>query len=402
MKFELTYRNRFGSVARLDIITFADTTVTEVIEGTEQPFTLKYSNERGDKSGSFRTSGADINIYETENFNIDDLKTSNETDIKVEYYIDEVLMWVGFVIPDFFSREIGVPAIVNMTASDRLNTLKGVTLPSMSDTVTLRYLAEQCLAMTGLSLPLNTYAGFTNVDNSDNIFDSKVTSQRVKDTKGRSISCYDVLQSILTLTNSILIQRNGEWYIINKTELETGTVVAGQTEVTFDEVSRGARRQIQPVASSVGVFNEHGGSRLYPYNYDFEQSLTGWTAVGGFAATTNNKKVLGYSEANDYYTPIYGADGDDRYLVNTNEWNAEKYIQSDFVRIPYVKSGEVEINFDINATVPAVAVTLYVPPAIIPFSVIARKNGVIYYLNESGLFDTTYKVHSLVDRKSVV
>ena len=67
MKFELTYKNRFGSVARLDIITFANTAVTEIIEGTEQPFTLKYINEKGDKSGNFRTSGADINIYETEN-----------------------------------------------------------------------------------------------------------------------------------------------------------------------------------------------------------------------------------------------------------------------------------------------------------------------------------------------
>ena len=402
MKFELTYKNRFGSVARLDIITFADTTVTEVIEGTEQPFTLKYSNEKGDKSGNFRTSGADINIYETANFNIDELKTSNETDIKVEYYIDEVLMWVGFVIPDFFSREIGVPAIVNMTASDRLNTLKGATLPSTSDTVTLRYLAEQCLAMTGLSLPLNTYANFTNVDNSDNIFDSKVTSQRVKDTKGRSISCYDVLQSILTLTNSILIQRSGEWYIINKTELETGTVVAGQAEVVFDEVSRGARRQIQPVASSVGVFNEHGGSRLYPYNYDFEQELTGWTAVGGFAATTNNKSVSWYLESNGVYTPVYETASDDRYLVNTNELSGAKYLQSDFVRIPYSQGGEVEVNFDINATLPAIKYFSSTEAAVIRFVIVARKNGVLYYLNESGLFDIAIYMQELTGAKAIL
>lgn len=402
MKFELTYKNRFGSVARLDIITFADTTVTEVIEGTEQPFTLKYINEKGDKSGSFRTSGADINIYETENFNIDELKTSNETDIKVEYYIDEVLMWTGFIIPDFFSREIGVPAIVNMTASDRLNTLKGVTLPSMSDTVTLRYLAEQCLAMTGLSLPLNTYAGFTNVDNSDNIFDSKVTSQRVKDTKGRSISCYDVLQSILTLTNSILIQRNGEWYIINKTELETGTVVTGQAEVVFDEVSRGARRQIQPVASSVGVFNEHGGSRLYPYNYDFKQSLTGWTAVGGFAATTNDKKVSWYLESSEVYTPVYETASHDRYLVNTNELSGTKYLQSDFVRIPYAQGGEVEVNFDINATLPTIKYFGSKEAVVIRFAIVARKNSVLYFMNESGLFDVAAYLHEMTGAKSMI
>ena len=46
------------------------------------------------------TSSADIEIYENEFFNIDILKTSNETDIKV-YYINEVLEWQGFL---YFAR----------------------------------------------------------------------------------------------------------------------------------------------------------------------------------------------------------------------------------------------------------------------------------------------------------
>ena len=138
MRYRLEYMNKYGITARLDIITFNSTSVTETIEGTEQPFVLNYKLETNDKSGHFLSSSAEINIYETANFNIDNLKTSSETDIKVEYYVSGILKWMGFVVPDFFSREVGSPGIVNMTASDRLSTLKGVTLTGLSTYTTLR------------------------------------------------------------------------------------------------------------------------------------------------------------------------------------------------------------------------------------------------------------------------
>ena len=49
----------------------------------------------------FLTSSADIEIYETPDFNIDNLKTSNETELSVTYYINNVISWRGFIIPDF-------------------------------------------------------------------------------------------------------------------------------------------------------------------------------------------------------------------------------------------------------------------------------------------------------------
>ena len=91
-----------------------------------EPFVLFYNNDKGDKSGSFRSSGADINIYETTEFNIDELKTSNETEISVKYYINNILNWSGFVIPDFFSETItGGQGVVSMVASDRLGYVEG-------------------------------------------------------------------------------------------------------------------------------------------------------------------------------------------------------------------------------------------------------------------------------------
>ena len=173
--------------------------------------------------GYIISSSADIAIYESGTFNIDTLKTSNETDIKVEYYIDNVLTWSGFVVPNFFSRVIGTPAIVNMVASDRLGSLKGQTLSGLPAMVTLSSLVSSCLSKTVLSLPINLKADFTSVVGNENVFASKVISQRFTDTKGRNISCYDILRSILVMTNSVVVQRNGQWYVANKIQIEQGT-----------------------------------------------------------------------------------------------------------------------------------------------------------------------------------
>lgn len=82
MKFTLTYKNKDLHQATLDIITHNDVSVTRVIEGTENPFLLSYKSDKRDKSGHILSSSAEINIYETDDFNIDNLKTSSETDIK--------------------------------------------------------------------------------------------------------------------------------------------------------------------------------------------------------------------------------------------------------------------------------------------------------------------------------
>jgi hypothetical protein len=276
MIWRLTYCNKEGIEARLDIIKGASTPV-EVIEGTATPFILNYKMDKSDKSGHVMSSSADISIFETPTFNIDNLKTSSETEIKVEYYINGVLDWSGFVIPDFFSKTIGTPATVEMVASDRLGTLKGVTLEDLNQYESMRDLAVKCLAKTGLTLPLYTMADFGNNGTTNAFFKALGLSGRLSDTKGRNISCYDILKSILVASNSKLVQQSGAWYIVNKWQHEQGvgnlfstltasTAYSEQT-VSFSDVHAGARRTIIPVAATTGVFHEFGGGRSYPENY---------------------------------------------------------------------------------------------------------------------------------------
>ena len=156
----------------------------------------------------------------------------------------------------------------------QLTALKGVTLSDLPSRVSLRNLIERCLNKTGLTLSL---ASQININQgSTNILDSEILSQRLTDVRGRSISCYDILMSIMVATNSTIRQRKGQWQVYNKLEHELRTPT-----IFFDKVERGAIRTIQPVASSVGVYQEFGGGRLHPDNYDFAQGLVNWSSING-------------------------------------------------------------------------------------------------------------------------
>lgn len=398
MIYRLRYCNKDGVEARVDIQKGLATPVVEV-DGTERPFILSYNNDKGDKSGMFLSSSADIEIYETPEFNIDNLKTSNETELSVTHYINNVISWQGFIIPDFFSIDVRNNPVITMTASDRLGTLKNATLSDLPSMISLRELAILCLNKTGLELPLKTMADFNNGTGVNDFFNSKILTQRLSDTKGRSISCYDILSSILTASNSFLVQRTGAWHIINKIQHEAGSgslysdattsTAWSDKTVNFSDVNVGARRKIIPVASMVGVYHEHGGGRLHPYNYDFSQGLTGWTAINGFNASIYDREILYYLNGN----PYYGDTTDHNYLVNLNErvsgsltLDTAPYLQSEAIPVVSTQGDMVDISLDINITAPGGGSNSSFP-SFVRYAIIATNGSETYALNRAGTFD---------------
>src|SRR5690554_4106823 len=383
MIWRLTYCNKKGVEARIDIIK-GDRTSIEIVEGSANPFTLSYKLDKNDKSGHIMTSSADIEIFETATFNIDDLKTSNETELKVEYFEDDVLTWSGFILPDFFSREIGSPNIVRMTASDRLTALKGITLSDLPSKISLRDLIELCLEQTGLSLGLVSQIQINQ--GSTNILDSEVLSQRLTDVRGRSISCYDILMSIMVGTNSTIRQRAGQWQVYNKLEHELRTPT-----IFFDKVEKGAIRTIQPVASSVGVYNEFGGNRLHPNNYDFSLGLANWTSRNGFEAYIDNRVVSSFLGG----TPIYQPDvTTNDYLVNFNNWitnetnlDTAPFLESNNIPIASAQNDAVEVEVDISAVM-AEKLSSHTVISFLRYAIIATNGVDTYALTTNGVFET--------------
>ena len=198
---------------------------------------------------------------------------------------------------------------------------------------------------------LDTYVGITEQTGASvNVMNTKVLSQRMYDNKGRNLSCCDILKSILVLTDSIVTQRGGRWVIVNKAELYAGTALPTEQYINFSNVLKGARREIIPVASSVGIYQEFGGGKMSPENYDFSNNLTGWTSYGSFLGTINDKEITGYSQT---YTPIYGNATDKKYLVNSNDFLTTRYLESTPAIIPYAL-GEITVIVDLNTIGPRV------------------------------------------------
>jgi hypothetical protein len=326
MIYRLEYCNKAGVTARLDIVKGALTPI-EVIEGTAEPFILNYKMDKGDNSGFIMSSNADISVFESGTFNIDNLKTSSETELKVNHYIDGVLKWSGFILPDFFSRIVGSPAIVEMVATDRLGALKAATIEPSTQYSKIRDLLISCLAKTGLTLPLMTMLDFEFSTPilwvGDNVFSLiEIPSQRLVTPRGQRINCYDIVKAILVGSNARIVQKDGQWHIYNKMQhaLGDGRVYSGESVSTlyaeeiidFDDVEVGARRTLQPVAASVGVFHEFAGGLTYPENFDFRDGLSGWASLNATLKTTNliefEEVYIDEQQQIPFFRAAYGAD----------------------------------------------------------------------------------------------
>lgn len=383
MIWRLEYCNKFGDTGRLDIQRGSATPV-EIVEGTDTPFMLSYELEDNSKKGYIMSSFADISIFETPTFNIDELKTSNETELSVKWYINSVLKWSGYVVPDFFSRDIGSPAIINMSASDRLSSLKNATISITDEYVTLSSVLEQCLVKTGLSLTISSTVDFTT--EGVNVLDVYAVAERLKDLKGNSISCYGILRSILVLTNSTIRQREGGWTIYNKIQHELLP-----SSVTFDEVHKGAKREIQPVIASVGAFQEFGGARLYPPNHSFANDGASWNSstTPAFATEFDSRNIEFQTETGP---AIFGGATDQNQLINRNLFNQSATsigqtasLSSSYFEVPFDDfARNIDFKLEIN--------TRSVSGSTAYFAITYEASGFLRYLTQNGEWVSNFEV----------
>src|SRR5690554_5027495 len=191
--------------------------------------------------------------------------------------------------------------------------------------------------------------------------------------------------SIMVGTNSTIRQRKGQWQVYNKLEHELRTPT-----IFFDKVERGAIRSIQPVASSVGVYQEFGGNRLHPNNYDFSLGLTNWTSRNGFEAYIDNRVVSSFLGG----TPIYQPDvTTNDYLVNFNNWitnetnlDTAPFLESNNIPIASAQNDAVEVEVDISAVM-AEKLSSNIAISFLRYAIIATNGVDTYALTPSGIFE---------------
>ncbi|MGN0020822.1 MAG: hypothetical protein ACI35Z_08515, partial [Sphingobacterium hotanense] len=288
-----------------------------LVEGGANPFELRYRNDSGLKGGVIRATEANLQFFEDLVFNIDDLATSDETQLRVVFYFNDEIEWIGFATPDFFSTEITSSPLINITASDRIGILKDVdyVIDDIFTEERINYLdiLQKCLSYTGLDLNINILCDFMCTEfedvNNSPFKESFVSELRFlkNEDSGDTMDCYTIIRSICDVFNCFITQYKGEWWIVNKEQWELGignvytyapdgeeigTRAFNASEFHFNLIDMGSVRTVMPTHAKNTILLEHGDDINYPKNRTFklvEGTRPGWTNVGGLPVVNTNE-----------------------------------------------------------------------------------------------------------------
>ena len=312
------------------------------IEGGANPFTLYYQNDFGDigqKAGAIRATKAEMEFFENMLFNIDDLATSDETEIRAVFYYDNQLEWIGFVAPDFFKVEITENPLIKLMAYDMLGILKDVDYPivsEMTNKVRILNIITNILKETGLELNINIVCGlysdqfepktgdaeFEAWEKNNPLYDTWVNEYRLATGLEtlETMNCYEVLQRIMNQFNCLITQYKGEWWIVNKFDLDNGKGVRfiydfdglfqSMDRITFAEeyfslIDTGGERTLIPAGAKNTYLLEHGIDMIYPLNHSLLADSLSLDSLKYWTQTANTN----FSEMSFEIPSVYSVNG---------------------------------------------------------------------------------------------
>lgn len=179
----------------------------------------------------------ELSLKVTSNFNISTLQFDDERKYKVKIYKDNVIEFVGWLIPSFPSQEFEDDTIATfkVMAKDTLNQLKQIKFvnENPTDVTNKDYftnLIAQCLRQTGIQLNFEIYYNKYENGMSKTINDCPLNQltcdvTSFKDTNGEYYNYYEVLEILLQEHDLKLIQAEGKWIIYSQIELVDGSIV---------------------------------------------------------------------------------------------------------------------------------------------------------------------------------
>ncbi len=127
-KYFISFYNPLSQACRVSILQDDFIGVSTELVGQEEPFLVTYDNSDDFKFKAIIESKAEINlVFNDDILSLEELWTSDERTFKVEYTIESVLEWTGFIIPDGFGYNLkGGSYNSVLIARDGLSTLEGI------------------------------------------------------------------------------------------------------------------------------------------------------------------------------------------------------------------------------------------------------------------------------------
>jgi len=127
-KYFVAFCNPLNQSCRISIKHIDFVGVSTELVGQENPISISYDNSDDFKFKAIIESEASINlVFDDNTLSFSELWTSNERTFKVDYTIEGVLEWSGFIIPEGFDYNLkGGSYEAVLIAKDGLATLEGI------------------------------------------------------------------------------------------------------------------------------------------------------------------------------------------------------------------------------------------------------------------------------------
>lgn len=248
VKYRVLYRNHFNDLCRIDILhsDFVDTPI--MLRGVaEKACIISWDCASDEPYEPIVNSKATISVYQTEDYPIDilELQEAEDREFGVEFYIEDVLKFKGFMIPDGIQRTFqSAPFELTINATDGLMLLDGLTYTHNNltgDRCILNYLRQILFSTNNLNLPLpiQWVLSITNDEYPTelDIFSGSVRwaprGEGFTDYAGNNKSCLHILQEMLRSMQCRIAQTEGKWVIWRINDVVTGSFLYRETPATL-------------------------------------------------------------------------------------------------------------------------------------------------------------------------
>ncbi len=248
---------------------FSDETITP-IEFTDDPVRDIVIDNDEDKFTPIRARQLEIKIFSSNDISINTFAQGADDRYRVNWYINGVLNFTGFLsISDLSQEFMPNPNVINLVAVDRLGLLNDIPLKDfdgetpMNEQTLLDFLLW-ALSKTGLRLNLKTIFNIREVTASSMDADSDgeghffkylfIDAKTFEEEIGQCENCYDVITKILGQCGC-LFQYLGKWVIIRIDEIDHNLAV--QTSYTWDWTGTFIEKLEEANERNIGVGQEY-------------------------------------------------------------------------------------------------------------------------------------------------
>lgn len=247
VKYRIDYKNYFDESCRVDIShpDYDDDAI--LIRGiADNACTIDWDCS-DDPYDPIINSKATINMWQTEDLPIDinELRDSSDREFTVDFYIDSVIKWKGFIIPDGIQRSFqSAPYEFNITATDGLMLLDGIDYSHDNlegGRCIINYFRRILFSPSNLGLSLPIY-WVNELVNDQFPLEEDVLSGSVRwsargegftDYNGNYKSCMYILEGMLRSMQMRLKQTDGKWIIWRVNDVVSGEITYKYTPATL-------------------------------------------------------------------------------------------------------------------------------------------------------------------------